>query len=154
MQAETEQGVLKMLNEQVTLDRQVESAKGAVVMQPDFNTRDAFRIFDIDQKGTLSAADIKYGLADMGVHVTAEDVDLFVQRHDKNRDGRLDYREFAEAFTPQDPYYASILARRPGSQRRVNPYRKDDLFSHSTACTFKELFRTMLSTEGSAEATR
>ena len=56
--------------------------------------------------GTVSALDIQYGLADIGVHVSGDDVALFMQRHDKNRDGRLDYQEFAEALSPQDPHYA------------------------------------------------
>ena len=58
--------------------------------------------------------DIQHSLGDIGVHVTAEEANLFIQRHDKDRDGRLDYREFSEALTPQDPYYSQMLMRRPG----------------------------------------
>jgi Ca2+-binding EF-hand superfamily protein len=143
-----------MINEQVQLDQHVESAKNETVTRPDFNTFDAYRIFDIDNIGTITALDMKHGLQDIGVHVTAEDVNLFFERHDKDRDGRLDYREFAEALTPTDSYYASMLARRPSNHRRINVYRKDDVFAHSTAQSFKDLLRTMISTEGATEVTR
>ena len=56
-------------------------------MKPDFNTHDAFRIFDIDNLGRVTAIDLSHGLADIGVHVTVDDVNLFIQRYDRNRDG-------------------------------------------------------------------
>lgn len=103
---ETEAGVVRMISEQVHLDKSVEMTKNDTVSRPDFNTYDAFRMFDIDNLGTVTALDMQHGLADIGVHVTQDDVNLFFQRHDKDRDGRLDYREFAAALTPEDPYYA------------------------------------------------
>ena len=151
---ETEAGVVRMISEQVALDKNVEMAKNETVSCHDFNTYDAFRIFDIDNLGTITALDLQHGLSDIGVHVSTDDIHLFFQRFDKNRDGRLDLREFAAALTPEDPYYANILARRPSSHRRINIYRKDDVFAHPTSYAFKNLLRTMLSTEGAAEATR
>jgi len=50
--------------------------------------------------------DMQHGLADIGVHVTQDDCNLFFERYDKGRDGRLDFREFASALTPEDGYYA------------------------------------------------
>ena len=83
-----------------------------------------------------------------------DDCQLFFQRYDKDRDGRLDYREFAQALTPEDPYYEQMLNRRPSTHRRINIYRKDDVFAYPTACAFKNLMRTMISQEGASEATR
>ena len=143
-----------MISEQVHLDKNVEMAKNATVTRPDFNTHDAWRIFDIDNIGSITALDLQHGLQDIGVNVTTDDCNLFMQRYDKDRDGRLDYLEFAAALTPEDPYYAQMLARRPGSHRRINVYRKDDVFAYSTGQTFKDLMRTMISTEGQSEATR
>ena len=89
-----------MINQQIVHDRQVELAKNDAVNRPDFNTQDAFRIFDIDNLGSITASDILHGLADIGVHVTSDDVNLFFKRYDKNYDGRIDYMEFAAALTP------------------------------------------------------
>ena len=74
---ESEAGVVKMINEQVNLDKRAELAKNETVCKPDFNTQDAFRIFDIDNVGSISPTDMQYGLADIGVHVTEDDVNLF-----------------------------------------------------------------------------
>lgn len=90
-------------------------AKQQAVTRSDFNTFDAFRIFDIDNLGQITPLDLQHGLSDIGMHVTLDDVHLFFERHDKDRDGRLDYREFAEALTPTDSYHASMLSRRPSS---------------------------------------
>ena len=40
------------------LDKQVEQAKNEAILTPDFNTEDAFRIFDIDGLGSVTAADM------------------------------------------------------------------------------------------------
>jgi|Transcript_32087 Ca2+-binding EF-hand superfamily protein len=84
-----------MISEQVHLDKNVEMSKNETVQKHDFNTYDAFRIFDIDNLGTITALDMQHGLGDIGVHVTLDDCNLFFQRHDKDKDGRLDFREFA-----------------------------------------------------------
>ncbi len=47
-----------------------------------------------------------------------------------------------------------MLARRPSSHKRINIYRKDDVFAYPTASAFKNLLRTMISSEGASEATR
>ena len=47
-----------------------------------------------------------------------------------------------------------MLARRPSTHRRINVYRKDDVFAYSTSCAFKDLLRTLISSEGTTEATR
>ena len=76
--------------------------------------------------------DVQHGLADIGVNVNLDDVKLFFQKYDRDGDGRLDVREFANALTPEDPHYATMLSRRPGTGRRINQYRKDDIFAFST----------------------
>lgn len=126
-----------MLSEQVSLDHQVELAKQEAVTKADFNTYDAFRIFDIDNLGVISPMDMLHGLQDIGVHVSQEDVNLFFDRYDRDRDGRLDLREFSEALTPTESYYADILRRRPSTHRRINVYRKDDIFGFPAANAFK-----------------
>ena len=79
---------------------------------------------------------------------------LFISRNDKDQDGRLSFNEFHRAMMPQDNYYASVLERRQSSHQRINAYRKDDIFSHPTACSFKELLRAHLSCENQAETLR
>lgn len=84
VQQETENGLMKMLTEQLQLDRDVELKKNDVTSKHDFNTYDAFRIFDIDGVGSISGNDLKHGLADIGVFTNLEDINLFVARNDKD----------------------------------------------------------------------
>lgn len=83
-----------------------------------------------------------------------EDVELYFKRFNKKRNGRIDFGEFATSIDPTDSYYASMLARRPSSERRLNIYKKDDLFFSETAHKFKELMLTHLRVESSAESLR
>lgn len=83
-----------------------------------------------------------------------EDVELFFRHFNRKRNGRLDLGEFATAIDPVDRYFASMLARRPSSGRKLNVYRKDDMFRPETAECFKELLRTHLMAENSAECLR
>ena len=66
-----------MISEQVHLDKNVEMSKNETVSRPYFSSYDAFRMFDIDNLGTITALDMQHGLADIGVHVTTDDVNLF-----------------------------------------------------------------------------
>jgi len=83
-----------------------------------------------------------------------EDVELFFKRFNKRRSGRMDFGEFAASIDPTDDYYAGMLARRPTSDRRLNIYKKDDMFHPETAYCFKDLLMTHLRVESSAESLR
>lgn len=37
-----------------------------------------------------------------GIVPSQDEIDLFFQRYDKNKDGRLHYNEFCEMFVPLD----------------------------------------------------
>lgn len=73
-----------MINELITEDKRVEAAKNDVASKHDFNTFDAYRIFDIDNVGSISATDLKHGLADIGVFASVDDINCFVNRHDRD----------------------------------------------------------------------
>ena len=154
VRAETETGILNMMNDLIREERQVEQAKGEAASMSDFNMFDAFRIFDVDGVGSITANDLKHGLADVGVHASIDDINCFVARFDRDGDRRLSFREFSEALLPQDSYYAAVLERKASSHRPINPYRKDDIFSHPTACSFKNLMRAQLACENRAESLR
>ena len=83
--------------------------------------------------GYLSIQDFRDGLCDIGVVVPFEEIELFFIHFDRDRDGLLSFSEFNEAFTPLEPYYATIIGRRTSSYRRVNPFKKDEIFEPHTA---------------------
>jgi Ca2+-binding EF-hand superfamily protein len=143
-----------MLSEHVVLERNIERAKQVLVSHEDFNLFDAYRIFDVDGAGSITAKEFFYGLSDIGIATQMEDVELFFKHFNRKRNGRLDFGEFATAIDPVEPYYAGMLARRGSSDRRLNVYKKDDMFRPETAQCFKDLLLTHLKVESSAESLR
>jgi len=93
-------------------------------------------------------------LADLGVAESHDAVELFFMRHDRNEDGLIAFSEFTDAFMPNESYYGSIVGRRTSSHKKVNPYRKEDIFEHPTACQLKHFLRSAIKLEGNAEVLR
>lgn len=94
----------------------------------DFNLTDAFMIFD----SKLDAQGIKLGLDAIGVFPTMVEVNQFIKRYDKNRNGKISFEDFAEAFTPMNDYYAHVLMIRPSNHRLNSHLRRDDCFVAET----------------------
>jgi Ca2+-binding EF-hand superfamily protein len=113
------------------LERELESSKVALTLKPDFNLHDAFRIFDHHHHGSISVADVRDGLAAIGVFPTSEEADLFFKRYDSDSNLRINFHEFGAAFLSQDSYYSHMLNRRPSNNRHPL-YRRDDCFYSDT----------------------
>jgi len=148
-----EDELVRGLREQISLEKDLEQAKLRLVDRYDFNLFDAFRIFDVDSRGAVNHFDLKYGLSDIGVFCTQEELDLFISRYDTNKDGRLRFSEFCEAFTPTDTYTATVLNRR-GSNNMPIRYKRDDCFGEGTKGEFRQLWRTHFKVETANEYLR
>ena len=53
--------------------------------------RDAFRIFDKDGNGLISANELKHIMANLGEKLTDEELDEMMREADTNGDGQIDY---------------------------------------------------------------
>lgn len=144
---------MNSLREIITLERELETSKVALTNKPDMNLHDAFRIFDVDYRGSITAADIREGLSAIGVFPTSDEVDLFLKRYDDNKDGRLNFNEFSDAFLSNDSYYSHMLNRRPSNHRHPC-YRRDDCFYSDTQVEFRNMWRVHFKVEVAAEAVR
>ena len=103
----------------VDQERLVEHAKVKCVEHTDFNLFDAFKLFDVMAKGSLTYAELSTGLTtSLGLIPTLEELELFFNRYDKDKDGRLRFSEFCDAFVPQDKNYAQLLNQRQGNRRQ------------------------------------
>lgn len=56
--------------------------------------RSAFRVFDKDGNGLISAAELRHALTNFGEKMTDEEVDQMIREADVNGDGHIDYEEF------------------------------------------------------------
>mmetsp|Transcript_8195 Transcript_8195/g.12972 ORF Transcript_8195/g.12972 Transcript_8195/m.12972 type:complete len:142 (-) Transcript_8195:82-507(-) len=55
---------------------------------------DAFRAFDRDGEGKVSHTELRHILTNMGDKLTDEDVEDFLKEATKDKDGRIDYKQF------------------------------------------------------------
>ena len=57
---------------------------------------EAFRVFDKDGNGTISAAELRHVMTNLGEKLTDEEVDEMIREADVNGDGIIDYKEFTK----------------------------------------------------------
>ena len=102
---ESECEIVAAIMESVELERFLEHAKNDCAGKLDFNIADAFRVFDLNHRGFITATEFKDGLGDLGVYATFDDAELILNRYNRSSTGRLTLKEFEEAVVPLDPYY-------------------------------------------------
>ncbi|XP_064622657.1 caltractin ICL1b-like [Lineus longissimus] len=71
-------------------------AKKVVGTDPEEEIRDAFRVFDKDNNGFITAVELRHVMSNLGEKLTDEEVDEMVTEADLDGDGRIDYDEFAK----------------------------------------------------------
>jgi calmodulin len=67
--------------------------------------REAFRVFDKDGNGFISAAELRHVMTNLGEKLTDEEVDEMIREADIDGDGQVNYEgEFIQSFVTQQPY--------------------------------------------------
>jgi len=133
---QAELSMVNLFREQLELEKRLERVKIDLSLRTDFNLIDAFRIFDTEGKGWISAQEIKDGLALLNIFANADDLHLYLSRYDKDDDGRLRYSEFCDSFLPNDPFNASLLAKKAPLHMYHMQLQRDKIFYAET----RELF--------------
>ena len=60
--------------------------------------KEAFRVFDKDQNGFISAAELRHVMANLGERLTDAEVDEMVREADVDGDGRINFDEFVKVM--------------------------------------------------------
>lgn len=145
-----EDELIAAIREMINLEKELESSKIQLILKSDFNMHDAFAIFDFNKDGSVQMSELREGLSAIGVYPTNEEVELFFLRHDQDKNMSLQFKEFFDAFTPHDVYYAHMLQRR--NQNMKQPvYRRDDCFFADTAVEFRNMWRIHFKVEAQTE---
>lgn len=130
------------------LEKRLEREKVALSLKTDFNLIDAFRLFDPEGVGQATSLQIREGLNDLGLHVGADELQLFMKRFDKDQDGRLRYSEFCDAFLPVDSFHASLLAKKaPLTMYPITSIPKNQVFYPETSQLFLQAWTVHLQNE-------
>jgi len=58
--------------------------------------REAFKVFDRDNNGYISAAELRHVMTSIGEKLTDVEVDEMIREADQDGDGRIDYNEFVQ----------------------------------------------------------
>ena len=61
--------------------------------------REAFRVFDKDGNGSISKAELRHVLTNLGENLTEEEVDEMISVADIDGDGQVNYEEFFNMMT-------------------------------------------------------
>uniref|UniRef100_M1E148 Calmodulin-3 n=2 Tax=Solanum tuberosum TaxID=4113 RepID=M1E148_SOLTU len=60
--------------------------------------KEAFRVFDKDQNGFISAAELRHVITNLGEKLTDEEVDEMIREADVDGDGQINYDEFVKVM--------------------------------------------------------
>jgi calmodulin len=61
--------------------------------------REAFRVFDKDGNGYISAAELRHVMTNLGEKLTDDEVDEMIREADLDGDGMVNYEEFVTMMT-------------------------------------------------------
>ncbi|XP_045186911.1 calmodulin-A-like isoform X2 [Mercenaria mercenaria] len=62
----------------------------------DEEVKEAFRVFDRDGDGFISATELRHVMTNLGEKLTDEEVDEMIREADVDNDGKVDYDEFVK----------------------------------------------------------
>mmetsp|Transcript_15713 Transcript_15713/g.26495 ORF Transcript_15713/g.26495 Transcript_15713/m.26495 type:complete len:194 (-) Transcript_15713:9-590(-) len=108
-------------------------------------------------RGSLTMDEFYNGLVNqLGIGPSQDELELFFSRYDQDKDGKLKFTEFCNAFLPIDSNHCAMLNQRHSNHRssqfaHQNPQR---VFVPLTLLDFKELLRTHFRVEVQAEHLR
>jgi len=133
------------LKKLMMIEGEIEKLKIDLCSNPDFNCEDAFRIFELEGRGYLDKDDLKYGLNLLDIYPTDHELRLLMKRFDLQKQGGISFADFFDIVVPFEKDYRSMVEDR--LPRSCCPCRCLDVFSISTICTLKDLFKLLIATE-------
>ena len=147
-----EREIVKCLQEEIKISREIEAIKNELCLKADFNLIDAFRMFDINDRGLIDIADIDNFIKDFSIPIDREEIYLFIRHYSHLQDSCLRFSDFSEIFSPQQEEYARLLRNRtaynlPTSQRRR-------AFSRDTMALFLDMLKILMHSESDSERLR
>jgi len=153
MKPKEEIELVKALKEMIEHIRALEITKNSLAMMKDFNSYNAFSIFDVEKKGAINSRQLEQGFECLDLHFTKADVALLMKKLDTDLDGQLKFGDFNNAITPKSAEFAKLMGSR-------EPYYISELesvfaaFTEETMEVFRSFLRALVEEETLCESIR
>ena len=144
---------LDFMREIINIENQIENCKIELALRSDFNVEDAFRIFELNGRGIINEADLKYGLNLLDIYASDKDIKLIMRRGDIRKNNFISYSDFFDLVVPFEKDYRNMIENRLPSNF-IPKYNKSDVFLLSTKIYFQNLIRLIINLENKLEKLR
>jgi Ca2+-binding EF-hand superfamily protein len=147
-----ESELVNVFFQQISLERDLNTAKKDVALCSDFTLLDAFQMFDINDIGYVGEFDLEDTLVELGIRPTREEITLLFKHYSSLNNRRLTYSELSKLFSPKELEYSRILSNRiPFNVSRIERRR---VFSADTVYKITRVLKLHLDNENAAESLR
>ena len=82
--------------------------------------REAFKVFDRDNNGFISAAELRHVMTSIGEKLTDDEVDEMIREADQDGDGRIDCMAPIALYITQITNYQHRQRVRPAHDAKIN----------------------------------
>ena len=90
----------EVFKEFLAIEGDLEQTKKELCLRADFTLAGAFNKFSDNTHGRINANDLLFGLEKLGITCDISDAKLIIDRYDADKDCRLGFWEFSNAFLP------------------------------------------------------
>jgi Ca2+-binding EF-hand superfamily protein len=111
---ETQQ-VISALFQDIDIDAKLDYEITQLAFQRDFSLEDLYLFFNRLGDDGLTILDFEATAQELGVKVDRQVIIQLMQKYDADGDGRLKDTDLYAMFSPKDPFYKKVLARRCSS---------------------------------------
>jgi len=94
---------LSTIRSHFTVEENAEMLRKRLGRRPGFNVHEAFQAIDRDSNGYITRTELRNILGENRVYVSEKELQLLVQRFDRNNDSRVSYAEFMEEIITKGP---------------------------------------------------
>ena len=144
---------IDFIREIMNIENQIENYKIELSLRSDFNIEDAFKIFELNGRGIINEADLKYGLNLLDIYASDKDIKLIMRRADIRKNNLISYADFFDLIVPFEKNYRNMIENRLPSNF-IPKYNKADVFMLSTKIYFQNLIRLIINLENQLEKLR
>ena len=87
----------------IRCENAAECLRQRLASKPGFNAYEAFNSLDLNCDGSISTIELRRMIESRGYFVGQKELEQVVDKMDRNRNGRVDFGEFAEEVRPRSP---------------------------------------------------